>query len=55
MNSNTKTEDNPPKNDSIDVSIIIPAYNSDKYIEKCLNTARKQTLKNIEIICIDDI
>lgn len=54
MNSNTKTEDNPPKNDSIDVSIIIPAYNSDKYIEKCLNTARKQTLKNIEIICIDD-
>ena len=36
------------------VSIIIPIYNVEKYIEKCLNTIINQTYKNIEIILIDD-
>ncbi|MDR4931332.1 glycosyltransferase family 2 protein [Segatella bryantii] len=36
------------------VSIIIPAYNVEKYIEKCLTSIINQTYKNIEIIIIDD-
>lgn len=36
------------------VSIIIPVYNTEEYLEECLDSLRNQTLKDIEIICIDD-
>ena len=36
------------------VSIIIPTYNSALYLEKCANSLIKQTLKEIEIIFVDD-
>lgn len=36
------------------VSIIIPLYNSEKYIKECVESCRKQSYKNIEIIVIDD-
>jgi len=36
------------------VSIIIPVFNSEQHIEKCLKSLQKQTLKEIEIICVDD-
>lgn len=36
------------------VSIIIPVYNGEHYIERCLNTVINQTLKNIEIIIVND-
>lgn len=36
------------------ISIIIPAYNVDKYIEQCLNSVINQTYKNLEIIVIND-
>ena len=36
------------------LSVIIPIFNSAKYLSSCLNSVINQTLKNIEIICIDD-
>jgi len=36
------------------ISVIIPIYNTEKYLVECLNSVINQTLKNIEIICIDD-
>ena len=36
------------------VSVIIPVYNVEKYIEKCLNSLVNQTLSDIEIIVIND-
>ena len=38
----------------IDISIIIPIYNSEKYLSSCLSSVIMQSIKNIEIICIDD-
>ena len=36
------------------VSIVIPIYNVEKYLEKCIESISKQTYKNIEILLIDD-
>lgn len=36
------------------VSIIIPVYNTEKYLRECLDSVVSQTLKDIEIICIND-
>lgn len=36
------------------VSIIVPVYNSEKTLERCLESIINQTYKNIEIICIND-
>ena len=36
------------------VSVIIPIYNVEKYLIECLNSVSTQTLKDIEIICIND-
>ena len=36
------------------VSIIVPFYNVEKYIEKCLQTLVDQTLEDIEIILVND-
>jgi len=36
------------------VSIIIPIYNSERFLTECLESIRNQTYKDIEVLCIDD-
>lgn len=36
------------------VSVIIPVYNTEKFLRKCLDSVCNQTLQDIEIICIND-
>ena len=39
---------------NIEVSVIIPVYNVEKYLKKCVESVLTQTLKEIEIILVDD-
>lgn len=36
------------------VSIIVPIFNSERYLDKCLKSIQAQSYKNLEIICVDD-
>lgn len=36
------------------ISVIIPVYNSQKYLPECIESIRKQTYQNLEILLIDD-
>jgi len=49
IEENKPIEDNPIK-----VSIVIPAYNAAPFLERCINSALNQTLKEIEVIVVND-
>ena len=36
------------------ISIIVPIYNAEKYLERGINSLKNQTLEDIEIILVDD-
>lgn len=36
------------------VSVVVPIYNMEKYLDKCIESIVKQTYKNLEIILVDD-
>ena len=40
--------------ESVVVSVIVPVYNVEGYLERCLDSIISQTFSNIEIICVDD-
>lgn len=42
------------KNEEPAISVIIPIYNMEKYLKECLDSVVNQTLRNIEIICVND-
>lgn len=37
-----------------EISVIVPVFNTSKYLARCLDHLKQQTLSNIEIICVDD-
>lgn len=40
--------------ENIKVSIIVPVYNVEKYLDRCIQSLQNQTLKDIEIVLVDD-
>ena len=36
------------------ISVVVPIFNTERFIEKCLNSITNQTYRNIEIITVDD-
>ena len=40
--------------EEIRISVIIPVYNGERYLRECLDAVQRQTLKDIEVLCIDD-
>ena len=41
-------------NDMIKVSVVIPVHNGEKYIGKCVNGILNQSLKDIEIVLVEN-
>ena len=42
------------KGEKIVISVIVPVYNVERYLRRCVESIEKQTYKDIEIILIDD-
>lgn len=42
------------RGNEVEISVIIPAYNSEKFLEKCLNSLSKERYSNIEFILLND-
>ena len=36
------------------ISLVIPVYNTEKYLEQCLDSVLAQTFTDFEVICVDD-
>ena len=42
-------------NKEIFISIVVPVYNTEQYLDECLQSILKQTIiENIELICVND-
>lgn len=39
---------------NVKISIIIPVYNCEQYLEQCLKSVLSQTLRELEVLCVDD-
>lgn len=38
----------------VKVSVVIPVYNGEEYLSKCLDSIKEQTLSNIQVILVND-
>lgn len=36
------------------ISVVVPVYNVEDYLSKCLDSILSQTFQNIEVICVND-
>lgn len=57
MNFSVREDENKPKmaiDSNLCVSIIVPIYNVEKYLTRCLDSIVEQTYRNLEIILVDD-
>lgn len=39
---------------AVKVSVIIPVYNVEKYLRECIDSILNQTLRDLELICVED-
>ena len=39
---------------AITISVVIPVFNTEKYLKKCIDSIINQTIKDIEVICVND-
>ena len=37
------------------ISVIVPVYNVEAYLPQCIDSIRKQTFTDIEIVCVNDV
>lgn len=47
-------KDEEERDNKRDISVIIPVYNVEKYIDQCLDSLQAQSFDNFEVICVDD-
>lgn len=40
--------------DKVEVSVIVPIYNKEQYLNRCIDSIRSQTFQNFEVILVDD-
>ena len=38
----------------INISVVVPVYNVEKYLEECLNSLLRQNMDEMEIVCVED-
>ena len=53
-NIDTSVKEKEIEQRQIKVSIVMPVYNADEYLSVAIESVLSQTLKDIELICIDD-
>jgi len=42
------------ESEMLKVSVVVPVYNTERYLKKCLDSLVNQTLQEMEVICVDD-